>query len=89
MAFTPVTTPTTITVSLTLSPTDVNTYYQFLVDAMGASSNANSLVVSSVKADIATQMSKAYYGVEAGMTARTLAAAVASTAPALRVFTVL
>ena len=89
MAFIPITTPVTITISTTLAPADINTYYQFLVDTQGASSNANSLVVAGVKADIATQMSKAYYGVEASMTARTLAAAVASTSPAIRVFTVL
>ena len=89
MAFTPIITPTLVTISLTLSPTDMNTYYQFLVDATGASNNANSLVIASVKADIATQMSKAYYGVESGMSARALAVAVANTAPALRTFTVL
>ena len=92
MAFTPVITGTTGLLTIPLTASNINTYYKFLVDTQGLSDSAtvtSAAIVAAVKADIGVQMSIAYYGVEASMSAKNVAAAAAAAAPAIRVLTVL
>ena len=92
MAFTPVTVSATAVVVINLTATNINTYYKFLVDTQGLSDAAtvtSAAIIAAIKADIGVQMSLAYYGVEAGMSSRNVAAAAAASAPAIRVLSVL
>ena len=92
MAFTPVITGTTGLLTIPLTASNINTYYKFLVDTQGLSDSAtvtSAAIVAAVKADIGVQMSIAYYGVEASMSAKNVAVAAAAAAPAVRTFTVL